>query len=303
MQATPDSVDEDSGATDLTVTVTLDGTVQFPTDTPVTVEFIDRPNVNRNATLGEDYTATTVRVDIPAGQSSVVTTITLTPDDDDMWEGNEIARLTATSSVLSNSDALGVTILENDVEPNEFVLTVAPAAVDEATPTTSLVVTGTLAGGSALPVDTVVTLEAVDDTAVSGDDYEVNMATLTIPAGELSATTTLSLTVLDDNIHEGDEELKVGGTTPGTIQVVPAVVTIQDNDNEPTSIGLSVTAAPIDEGSSAVTIAVEATMLGGGTRNESTQIAMRFVGLTATVGDDFTATWDSVDSDHPCGRI
>ena len=303
MQATPDSVDEDSGATDLTVTVTLDGTVQFPTDTPVTVEFIDRPNVNRNATLGEDYTATTVRVDIPAGQSSVVTTITLTPDDDDMWEGNEIARLTATSSVLSNSDALGVTILENDVEPNEVVLTVAPATVDEATPTTSLVVTGTLAGGSALPVDTVVTLEAVDDTAVSGDDYEVNMATLTIPAGELSATTTLSLTVLDDNIHEGDEELKVGGTTPGTIQVVPAVVTIQDNDNEPTSIGLSVTAAPIDEGSSAVTIAVEATMLGGGTRNESTQIAMRFVGLTATVGDDFTATWDSSTLTIPAGAF
>ena len=303
MQATPDSVDEDSGATDLTVTVTLDGTVQFPTDTPVTVEFIDRPNVNRNATLGEDYTATTVRVDIPAGQSSVVTTITLTPDDDDMWEGNEIARLTATSSVLSNSDALGVTIVENDVEPNEVVLTVAPAAVDEATPTTSLVVTGTLAGGSALPVDTVVTLEAVDYTAVSGDDYEVNMATLTIPAGELSATTTLSLTVLDDNIHEGDEELKVGGTTPGTIQVVPAVVTIQDNDNEPTSIGLSVTAAPIDEGSSAVTIAVEATMLGGGTRNESTQIAMRFVGLTATVGDDFTATWDSSTLTIPAGAF
>ena len=119
----------------------------------------------------------------------------------------------------------------------------------------------------------------------------------------MSATTTLSLTVLDDNIHEGDEELKVGGTTPGTIQVVPAVVTIQDNDNEPTSIGLSVTAAPIDEGSSAVTIVVEATMLGGGTRNESTQIAMRFVGLTATVGDDFTATWDSSTLTIPAGEF
>ena len=303
MQVTPDSVDEDSGATDLTVTVTLDGTVQFPTDTPVTVEFIDRPNVIRNATLGEDYTATTVTVDIPAGQSSVVATITLTPDDDNIWEGNEIARLAATSSVLSNSDALGVTIVENDVEPNEVVLTVAPATVDESTPTTSLVVTGTLTGGSALPVDTVVTLEAIDDTAVSGDDYEVNMATLTIPAGELGATTTLSLTVLDDNIREGDEQLKVGGTTPGTIQVVPAVVTIQDNDNEPTSIGLSVTAAPIDEGSSVVTIAVEATILGGGTRNEATQIAMRFVEQTATVGDDFTATWDSATLTIPAGEF
>ena len=58
----------------------------------------------------------------------------------------------------------------------------------------------------------------------------------------MTATATLSLTVLDDNIAEGDEQLDITGTVTGTITVTPAEVTIQDNDAEPTSIGLSMSA-------------------------------------------------------------
>ena len=99
-----------------------------------------------------------------------------------------------------------------------------------------------MSGTSALPENTVITLGTSDDTAASGDDYEVTAATLTIPAGQMTATATLSLTVLDDNIAEGDEQLDITGTVTGTITVTPAEVTIQDNDAEPTSIGLSMSA-------------------------------------------------------------
>ena len=65
---------EASGSVDIPVTVTLDGTAQFSTDIPVTIEFVNRPNALTNATLGEDYTANTVNTLIGAGGSSVTAT-------------------------------------------------------------------------------------------------------------------------------------------------------------------------------------------------------------------------------------
>ena len=103
VSATPVRLTEDAGPTEIAVTVTLDGTTRFAVDTPVTIGFVDRPNVTLNAILGEDYSATTATVAIPAGQSSVTTTVTLTPVDDNIAEDNEIARLSARSTALTDS--------------------------------------------------------------------------------------------------------------------------------------------------------------------------------------------------------
>ncbi|MCY3913487.1 MAG: fibronectin type III domain-containing protein, partial [Chloroflexi bacterium] len=302
VSANPRRLAEDDGATDITVTVSLDGTTQFTVDTPVTVEMVDRPGVNRNATLGVDYTATTSNTVIPAGQSSVVTTITLTPVDDNIAEDDEVARLSAKSSALAGTDGKGVVIEDNDVEPVEVVLSVDPDTVDESESSAALTVTGTLSGQATRVVDTVVTLSQSDGTAVAGDDYSTSTATLTIPAGEISATAVLVLTVLDDNIAEGSETLQVSGTTAG-ISVVPTDLTIQDNDAEPTSIGLSVTSAPIGEGGGAATVSVQATLLGAGTRSMDTLVTLTVVGLTATETDDYTATFDSSTLTIPAGQF
>ena len=287
-------VDEDAGATDITVTVALDdGTTQFTVDTPVTVEMIDRPGVQNNATLGVDYTATTANVTIPAGESSVTTTITLTPVDDSLSEDNEIARLSARSTVFTGSAGKGVRIIDNDVEPGEVTLTVAPDTVSESASSVQLTVTGTLVGQSSRVIETVVSLEFADDTATAGDDFQSATATLTIPAGEMSATATMTLAVLDDDIAEGNETLKITGTVPGTITATPADVVIEDDDQEPTSISLLATTGPISEGGSAVTIPVRATLLGGGTRSVDTEVMLSIRDVSATVTDDYTATWDS----------
>ncbi len=295
-------VDEDAGATNITVTVSLDGTTQFTVDTPVTVETIDRPGVQNNATLGVDYTATTANVTIPAGESSVTATITITPVDDTLSEDDEIARLSAKSTVFAGSTGKGVKIVDNDVEPGEVTLTVAPDTVAETASSLQLTVTGTLAGVSSRVIDTVVSLELADDTATAGDDYQAATATLTIPAGEMSATEAMTLEVLDDDVAEGDETLEVTGTVPGTITVTPADVVIEDDDQEPTSISLLATTGPISEGGSAVTIPVRATLLGGGTRSVDTEVALSVLDVSATVTDDYTASWDSSTLTIPAGE-
>ena len=295
-------VDEDAGATDITVTVALDGTTQFTVDTPVAVEMIDRPGVQNNATLGVDYTATTANVTILAGESSTTTTITITPVDDSLSEDDEIARLTAKSTALAGSTGKGVKIVDNDVEPGEVMLTVAPDTVSESASSIQLTVTGTLAGQSSRVIDTVVSLELADDTATAGEDYQSATATLTIPAGEMSATAAMTLMVLDDDIAEGDETLEVTGTVPGTITATPADVVIEDDDQEPTSISLTATTGPISEGGGAVTIPVRATLLGGGTRSVDTVVTLSVLDVSATAGDDYTAAWDSSTLTIPAGE-
>ena len=214
VSASPVRLTEDAGATDITVTVTLDGTAQFTVDTPVTIEFINRPKVNLNATLGEDYSATTANVVIPAGQSSVTTTVTLTPVDDNIAEDNEIARLTAKSTALTGSDGLGIVIEDNDVEPVEVVITATPEALDETSGLTPLNVTASLVGQTARQVDTVVTVITNSGTATVGEDFETAAITLTVPVGEMSASGTLNLTVTDDTAHESDETLEISGNVP-----------------------------------------------------------------------------------------
>ena len=163
--------------------------------------------------------------------------------------------------------------------------------------------TGALVGQSSRVIDTVVSLELADKTATAGEDYQDATVTLTIPAGEMSATAAMTLTVLDDHTAEGNETLEVTGTVPGTITVRPAEVVIEDDDPEPTSISLLVTTPPINEGAGAVAVPVRATLLGGGTRTVDTQVALRVVDLTATVTDDYTAAWDSSTLTIPAGEF
>ena len=303
LSAVPDSVTEDAGATDISATVSLDGTAQFTHDTPVTIEFADRPGNPRNAIPGVDYTAAPVNTVIPAGESGVTAIITITPVDDNMEENDEIARLEAGSPDLSGTDALGVNITDNDTAVVEVELTATPGAVDETVSSTILTVTAALVGSSSRAIDTVINLSATDGTAESAEDYEFTDTTVTIPAGAMSATVSVSLTVLDDTLAEGDETFEIGGSiTAASITVLPAEITIRDDDTEPTGIALSYSAAPLDEGGSPASIDLEASLLGGGTRTTATQVSLRVVDLTTTTNDDYTASWYTLTLSIPAGE-
>ena len=297
----PTNVSEDAGATDLSVTVGLDGTTQFPTDTPVTVEMVNRPGVINNAELGVDYTATTSSTVIPAGDPSVTTTVTITPVDDTYSEATEVARLSAKSLAPAASAATRVNITDNDVEPIEVSLAVSPDTVNESATSVPLSVTATFVGQSSRQIDTLVNLELTADTAALGDDFQSATGTLTIPAGQTAAAGTLILNVLDDNIAEGSEALKVAGEAPGSIHVTPAAVTILDNDAEPNGIGLSAITGALDEAGGVANIPVQATLLGSGTRGQDTLITLSVAGITATATDDYTASWNPAVLTIPAG--
>ncbi len=304
LTAAPAEVDEDGGPVRISATVGLDGTTQFTTDTPVTIEFIDRPGVLGNATLGTDYRSLPVEAVIRARQSSVTASITIRPIDDNLSEGSELARLTAASRAVSGDAGLDITIQDDESNQFEVALTVSPENIDEGASNASLEITATLSGISARTVDTVATLSSTDGTAVAGTDYVAVTGTVTIPAGEMSSTASIPLAVVDDTLDEDAETFEINGSIPDGIKVVrPLVITIQDDDSPPSSIGLSATGPAITEGGSAVDLTVRATLLGGGTRDADTTVELDLSDQSATMPDDYTASWDTTTLTIPAGEF
>ena len=165
------------------------------------------------AVEGDDYTATQVILTIPAGQTSGTATLTLTPVDDLLAEGDETVQLTGTAAGL-NVIPVPVTIADNDVLPTGVTLTVAPDTVDEGAGATGLDVTAAFTDGDARGADTEVVLsvagasltfeEETPDgqggtatttrttTAAGANDFTADSVTVTIPAGEMQGTATLN---------------------------------------------------------------------------------------------------------------
>ena len=294
LTATPSTVAEDTGEAELSITATFDGTVSLAVDTPVSVTVADG-----TATEGDDYTAAAATLTIPAGQLTNTGTLTLALVDDTVAEGSETVQVTGTSAGLDVTPA-EVTISDNDAQPSGVILTVTPDQVDEGEGPTDLIVSARLTGGSTSSVDTPVALTVtgaalpLDDgttTAATAADFTATEATLTIPAGALEGTATLTVTPTDDAIAEGDETVQVDGSAVG-LTVTAAAVTITDNDDEPSRIELSVKPLEVDEGNGPVDLAVTAALTGGGSRTVDTSILLSVHGLTATAGDDYSAPSD-----------
>ena len=98
-------------------------------------------------------------------------------------------------------------------------------------------------------------------TATEDEDYTATEVTLIIAAGDLSQTGVLNLTLLDDEIAEGDETILITGTVDG-LDVTPAEVTITDDDDEPTGITLRVTPNSVGEGDEDTVLNVKAVLVG-----------------------------------------
>ena len=96
LSMSPSSVDEDGGATTVTVTAELDGAAR-PAATAVTVAVGASGD---SATEGTDYaTVADLTVTIPSGSTSATGTFTLTPTDDSLGEGDETVSVTGTTTV------------------------------------------------------------------------------------------------------------------------------------------------------------------------------------------------------------
>ncbi len=239
LTVSPGTVNEDAGATTVTVTGTLDGAPRT-SETAVTV------SVSAGTASAADFAAVAdFTLTIPAGQSSGTATFTLTPVDDAIYEGDETVNVTGMAQSLAVTGA-AVEIVDDETASGGVALTVSPGTVNEDAGATTVTVTGTL-DGAPRTSETAVTVSVSAGTASAADFAAVADFTLTIPAGQSSGTATFTLTPVDDAIDEDDETVVVAGTTQA-LAVTGAAVEIVDDDTR--GIEVSASSLTIPEGES-----------------------------------------------------
>lgn len=164
--------------------------------------------VSGTATSGTDYTALGGTVSVPAGQSS--TTITITPLDDSLVEGDETVIVTLnTSTGYSIGTPGSATAMIGDDEVTTATLAATDSSAAESGADTG---TFTITLASAATADTTVNY-TVSGTATSGSDYTALSGSATILSGQTS--TTITVTPIDDTEVEADESVTVT-LAPGT---------------------------------------------------------------------------------------
>ena len=121
---------------------------------------------------GRDYQEVAAfTVAIPAGMTSGTGTFTLTPEQDQVAEGDEGITVAGTSALPVTGTELVLT--DDDTASTGVTLSVAPERVGEDDGATAVSVTATL-DGSASPtaMEVTVSVGAVGDGATAGTDYQ-----------------------------------------------------------------------------------------------------------------------------------
>jgi hypothetical protein len=273
--ATDATASETAGDTG-TFTITRTGS----TTAALTVSYA----MSGTATNGTDYNSLSGSVTIAAG--SATATVTVTPIDDVLAEGNETAILTISANAaytVGSPSSATVTITDNDV-PTVTVAATDAAASETGPDTGTYTITRTGSTTAALTVN-----YAMSGTATNGTDYTTLSGSVTIAAG--SATATVTLTPIDDALFEGSEtailtlsnSVAYSVGSPGS-----ATVTIADNDL-PTVTVTATDASASETAPNTGTYTI--------TRTGSTAAALTVnyaMSGTATNGTDYTSLSGSV---------
>ena len=258
------------------VLVELDGDLH---ESDVVVSF----TVGGTAVAGDDYTSPVTSVTIPAGMPTAAITFAITSDS--RYDGSaETVILTLTSATgdvtVGATSVHTVTITDAETAPT-VSFDVAISTSDEGTTANVLVELD----GDLHESDVVVSF-TVGGTAVAGNDYTSPLTSVTIPAGESTATITFAIE--DDKRYDGAAETVVLTLTSATGDVTVGAtsvhtVTITDAETAPT-VSFDVAISTSDEGTTA-NVLVEL----DGDLHESDVVVSFTVGGTAVAGDDYTS--------------
>ena len=281
------SLGEDAGDTEVQVTATLgDGSTAILDETTVAVSF-----GGTDEALGSDYEASDFTITVAAGAVDGSSTLTLTPNDDNLAEGDETIEVSGSADGFTVVSAeIGLT--DNDVAPASITLTVAdPASLAEGAGETAVTVTATLGDGStALLTETQVTLSLSGTDEALGPDYTAGEVTITVAPGATAGSGPVPVSVVDDILAEGDETIQIAGAAEG-FSVEPATVALIDNDTAPTAIILTVDTASLDEGAGETAINVTATLGDGSTALlTATEVTLSLSGTDEALGSDYEAS-------------
>ena len=250
-----------------------------PSSTATTITL----HANGTATTGDDYSALPSSVTIPAGSLSAAISVAVL--DDNRFEGAEtvVVMLDAVSAgdpqISLNSAAGAATLTISDNETG--LLRISKTTDGSETGPANGRFTVTQGGTTTSP--TVVTL-LVNGSSTAGNDYGSLPATVTIPAGTVSAT--IDVTVQDDSLVEGIENVRVtlsgiqSGQSGLAIDQASRVATLDIADNDVAQVSIELTTNAAEAGAAAGSFTVRLD------RAVAVDTVVSYtVGGTATAGD------------------
>ena len=324
-----ESVNGADGSIDFTVSLNA------PAPSAVTVDVTTADgDATAGAGLGQDYAANSEQLAFAAGEQEKTFTVNLVDDavdeDDETFTvllsnarlapreieisyeeyGYPVIHIksnsppyaqlhdpTATGAILDDDATMTASLRRAHTTVEEDHSGAVQFEVELSHPTT----TGTDRGAVlARAVDTTVSLTIEAGTATAGTDYDSSIAVVVIGAGERSATASLTITPVNDQLVEPDETVQVVGSALN-LTITGVEITLEDDDEPSTGIGLAVTGPALVEGNGAAVLTVTATLTGGGTRTEATTATLSIAGLTATAAD-YSAVWSDPVVTIPAGQ-
>ena len=293
------ATDSDAGETAIGVTPNP-GTFTLTRTGDLTQAITVNYTLSGSATNGTDYSSLPGTVNFAAGDSTAI--VTVTPTDDNIFEGTETAILTLTTGTgyaLNLTTSAAVNIADNDLP--SISLAVSPASVVE-DGLSNLVYTFTRTGttANALTVNYTVSGNATfntDYTQTGADSFTATTGTITFAAGSSTATLTVDPTA--DTTVETDETVVLTlATAPGYTIGTPAAVTgtiTNDDSSALPVISVAATDASAAETATGITAnpgQFTLTRLGGNI-NQAVTVNYTLTG-TATNGTDYTSLPTSV---------
>ena len=265
LTASPNTIRENAGTTEVTLKVTLSAALPNDEDVSFTLmDAVDSGNEDVAKFLADadpaerdvNYTAIVGDLTILAGAKEGTTTLTLTPVDNDARGSAPLGLLVRAKVGQTNFEA-GIKIVDNETPTTNITLSAKPAEVKAATGANEITVTGQINGSTFDdPVKIALVLEAHKDHAQRDTDYEAVLRSLTIPAGEVSGSTTISITALtggDKKVvvmalkspvkNEDDEDVTVG---KAEIKLKDADPTVEPEDPGALRFGADLAATTFD---------------------------------------------------------
>jgi hypothetical protein len=185
------------------------------------------------ATPGVDFVPPVGAVTFTSGMASKTFTVDIVNDHE--GEANETVELAitgATGAFVGPQSTAVLTITDNEPTIQWSAASYLPSEPPN-TSVTPVTLTVTVKRGGLLTFPSTVDYAIADGTATAGTDYHVDAMTGTLSFAAGQAAQTLTIQVLPDTLHEGDETILLSLTNPtGARLGTPgaAVVTIKDND-------------------------------------------------------------------------
>ncbi len=276
----PEEVSEDAGSVPIMVTARLD--VLRGEDTEVNVSLADG-----TANVGDDFTAVfAFTITISGGESEASETLMFMPNGDNVDEPDETVQVIGTTPV----DGLAVapaelTILDATDMPQVTLVLAQPTIEENGGSTT---VTARLDAASSTP--TTITVSVMPNAPAIPADYELAGSMLTIPAGQIESTGTVTITAVDNLVDTPDKTVQVRGRAtekqPPVMDPADVTLTIMDDDM-PSDLTLTLLRTEVGEEDGEVPIMVRAELdIEGST---PTLVTLTVGDGTAVSGVDFGA--------------